>query len=183
MSDTESRDLTIEFIKSEEGVRYFTKWIKDYFKEIVKKSTVEGSNTKVDPALKALLMAHYKLTEEASKRLKEHSEIMMLENLCGLSLEQYINSNCENKIIWCPGQAIHAVDFLIFNEDKVIFLQVKNKNNTENSSSSKVRKNTCIEKWYRMDAKSGKHKWHLFTLIGHSLSEEAYLNFIKEKFK
>ncbi|NJK52451.1 MAG: SinI family restriction endonuclease [Leptolyngbyaceae cyanobacterium SU_3_3] len=41
-------------------------------------------------------------------------------------------------------------------------LQVKNRSNSENSSSSRVRINQPIEKWYRVDARTGLYRWSYF---------------------
>jgi hypothetical protein len=38
-------------------------------------------------------------------------------------------------------------------------MQVKNRSNSENSSSSQVRLGTKIEKWHWVDARTGKYMW------------------------
>jgi hypothetical protein len=39
---------------------------------------------------------------------------------------------------------------------------VKNRSNSENSSSSRVRINQLIEKWHRVDAGTGLYRWSYF---------------------
>src|SRR6059058_3167229 len=53
--------------------------------------------------------------------------------------------------IWCSGTSVKAVDFIHYDEknNEWNLLQVKNRDNTENSSSSKIRDNTTIKKWFR----------------------------------
>ncbi len=50
-----------------------------------------------------------------------------------------------------------SVDFV--SDAMVVFLQVKNRSNSENSSSSRVRIGTAIKKWFRVNASDGSHQW------------------------
>ncbi|MDR1192929.1 MAG: SinI family restriction endonuclease [Peptococcaceae bacterium] len=72
-------------------------------------------------------------------------------------------------------------------------LQIKNKSNSENSSSSNIRSGTNIEKWYRLGTKNvaGEkvpvYKWDdLNNLIESAsgfpcnLSEEDYVKYVEE---
>jgi hypothetical protein len=61
-------------------------------------------------------------------------------------------------------------------------LQVKNRSNSENSSSSSVRKGTTIRKWHRVNASNGVYYWkELNQLIGCSeLSEEEFSKFVRK---
>ena len=76
-----------------------------------------------------------------------------------------------------------------------IYLQVKNKNNTENSSSSAIREGTEIKKWYRLGtSRQGgicfpAYKWESLNEIINAnnfstkkcnLSEEAYITFVSK---
>lgn len=89
---------------------------------------------------------------------------------------------------------MRAVDFCFY--DGSFLLQIKNKSNTENSSSSAIRTGTTIKKWYRLGTRTSggikipDYKWDdLNTIINsHSiipsekcnLSEEVYQAFLKE---
>lgn len=80
---------------------------------------------------------------------KAHNFFMSAENIQGELLEEYIAENVKNfGWLWCSGNSIRAVDFC--KRDGSALLQIKNKNNTENSSSSAIRNGTKIEKWYRL---------------------------------
>jgi hypothetical protein len=61
-------------------------------------------------------------------------------------------------------------------------LQVKNRSNSENSSSSRVRINQPIEKWYRVDARTGLYRWFYFNEKYNSdrFSEENFVVFVRQ---
>ena len=90
------------------------------------------------------------LTEEQTR--KAHEMAMQSENLIGELLEEFINKQISPYgWIWCKGAVMVATDFYFQKIDgDELFLQVKNKFNTENSSSSKVRTGTNIQKWNRL---------------------------------
>lgn len=90
------------------------------------------------------------LNEEQTR--KAHEMAMQSENLIGELLEEFINKQIlPYGWIWCKGAVMVATDFYYQkpNGDE-LFLQIKNKFNTENSSSSKVRTGTKIQKWNRL---------------------------------
>ena len=60
-------------------------------------------------------------------------------------------------------------------------MQIKNRDNTENSSSSKIRENTNIQKWYRTKSKTGKTMWEEVPeqMKGLGLSEEGFKKFVE----
>ena len=77
---------------------------------------------------------------------------MSAENIQGGLLEEYINSVVTQfGWFWCAGNTMRSIDFCSSDET---FLQVKNKSNTENSSSSAIRAGTTIIKWFRLGTKS-----------------------------
>jgi SinI restriction endonuclease len=104
-----------------------------------------------------------------------HNLAMSAENLLGSLLERYIASVIEDGWIWCPGQTIFATDFIKYSPDsdeQWICLQVKNADNSENSSSSKIRQQfkqkgyeDSIQTWFR-----SRSKWSLS-----SLKSQVYL--------
>jgi hypothetical protein len=65
------------------------------------------------------------------------------------------------------------------------FLQVKNRSNSENSSSSSIRKGTAIKKWFRIEALTGKTHWDkLEDLTGVAgMSEAGFFKFIEKAIK
>ncbi len=74
---------------------------------------------------------------------------MSAENIQGKLLEEYIALKTKNfGFIWCRGSILRAVD--LCNSNGTCLIQLKNKSNTENSSSSAIRNGTDIQKWYRL---------------------------------
>mgnify|MGYP002985640299 CR=1 FL=1 len=153
-----------------------------------------------DPALENIV---YYATGEEKKQIKRmlvyHNLFMSAENIQGNLLEEYINNNIQKYgWVWCNGTVLQAIDFCSI--DGSVLLQIKNKNNTENSSSSKVRKGTTIEKWYRLGSRksNGKilpaYKWDILNDIINShvitdikpnckMTEDDYQNFLKQIIK
>src|SRR6059058_3472101 len=60
-------------------------------------------------------------------------------------------------------------------------LQVKNRDNTENSSSSKIRDNTTIKKWFRTYSQRDATNWDNFPdeVSSKNLNEEDFRAFVK----
>ena len=59
-------------------------------------------------------------------------------------------------------------------------LQIKNRSNSENSSSAAIRIGTDIQKWYRIKAESGHTNWDkLQKDTGVVLSEDDFYAFIR----
>jgi hypothetical protein len=117
---------------------------------------------------------------------------MSAENVQGLLLEEYIDANVSSLgWVWCKGSTMRAVDFCTMDGD--ILLQIKNKSNSENSSSSSIRNGTDIHKWFRLgtQTKAGKkypvYKWDdLNGIIAQAnngipeMSEDSYRQFIQD---
>ena len=111
-----------------------------------------------------------------------HRLSMGAENIIGLILEEYIHTKVL-KYGWatCWGSCIKAVDLCNKNGD---LIQIKNKDNTENSSSDKIRAGTTIQKWYRLSSRTGQTEWGaLNTMLGipasDKLSEEEFIQFAR----
>ena len=91
------------------------------------------------------------------------------ENIIGEYLELYIPSKTHNNRRWvhCVDSLVKATDFVKYDNEEWHFLQVKNRYNSENSSSAKIRKTIKerhgieIKKWYRM-RKNGTYDWSVF---------------------
>ena len=112
-----------------------------------------------------------------------HRLSMGAENIIGLILEEYIHTKVL-KYGWatCWGSCIKAVDLCNKNGD---LIQIKNKDNTENSSSDKIRVGTSIQKWYRLCSRTGATQWNtLNTMLGipasDRLSEEGFAQFARD---
>lgn len=88
-----------------------------------------------------------------------HQYAMAIENITGKLLEEYIDSVASSHgWYYCWGESLRAVDFFKPGDNPKL-LQVKNRNNSENSSSSDIRSGTPILKWHRMNANSGHKRW------------------------
>lgn len=142
---------------------YLDRWIEKYrkaesYSTQPRRAKPKGSCN--DPAVKAIVKIATGVSDEAaSKQESHHNLFMSAENIQGALLEEYIASGiAEHGWIWCKGNVLRAVDFCL-PHPKLRLLQVKNKSNSENSSSSSVRSGTIIEKWHRLGTKTeGKRK-------------------------
>lgn len=144
------------------------------------KRIANPTKTIADPLVLEILKKRIKDLSDNEIRLigVGHKVAMGAENIIGLILEEYIHS----KLIrfgWtaCWGNCIKAVDFCSTTGS---LLQVKNKSNTENSSSNKIRQNTDIIKWYRFNANTGKTNWQLLndiTRVNNLLTEKDFQEF------
>lgn len=117
---------------------------------------------------------------------REHLLSMGAENLVGDLLERYLASVMEPKgWIWCSGSMVKAVDFVKAPArpgGSWRLLQVKNRDNSENSSSSAIRNGTDIEKWHRTFSKRVGSNWAEFpdTTLRQHLSESAFKSYVRE---
>lgn len=141
-----------------------------------------------DPLIGVISKEYFKVeTFEIDNLLYGHKIAMAAENVTGSLLEEYIASVMEPLgWTWCSGKMIKASDFIKFpvaNTGKPHLLQVKNRSNSENSSSSAIRKGTTIDKWYRLEAASGATRWDKFpdTQGKKSLSEDNFQEFVKTR--
>lgn len=181
---------------------YIERWVKGYVDAIHNPPSLRTANPKsacTDPAIKVIVKATQDLTEdEATLGEINHNLFMSAENIQGNLLEEYIASKTHPYgFLWCYGNVLRAIDFC--NSDGSFFLQVKNKSNTENSSSSNIREGTSIEKWYRLGTRTrdglklpdykwvslnelvNEHKTKGHTLTPCTMSETDYQAFLREK--
>lgn len=120
---------------------------------------------------------------------KEHQLSMGAENMVGELLERYLASVLERHgWIWCSGAMVKAVDFVkppLVSGGTWTMLQVKNRDNSENSSSSAIRNGTNIEKWHRTFSKRPGSNWAAFpdASMRPLLSEGAFAAFVRQYLK
>jgi hypothetical protein len=122
--------------------------------------------------------------ENLERAKKEHLLSMGAENLVGELLECYLASVMEPLgWIWCSGSMVRAVDFIKppAAGGNWSLLQIKNRDNSENSSSSAIREGTDIQKWFRTFSKKAGSNWPAFpdTEIRPLVSEKTFLAFVK----
>ena len=178
--------------------RYIERWIKLYSDAEHDSPSQHRANPKAscsEPVIKKIVEIATDISEsEANEQERHHNLFMSAENIQGNLLEEYIATNIrELGWLWCRGNIFHAVDFC--NVTGTIYLQIKNKNNTENSSSSAIREGTEIKKWYRLGtSKRGgicfpAYKWQKLNEIINTnnlsakkcnLSEEDYITFVSK---
>jgi hypothetical protein len=137
-----------------------------------------------DSAVSMVLIEAFNYSEEDINRIKiEHKRAMSAENSVGALLERYIDSVLRHHgWYWCCGDFVKAVDFISRDQqDNWLALQVKNRDNSENSSSSAIRDGTHIQKWFRSFSRTGTTNWHDMPSLmqGYGLSEEGFLLYIR----
>lgn len=145
-----------------------------------------------DKLLRDILKAAYAVPDNMlDVAIRYHMEAMGAENFIGWILESYIACHAEPiGWVWCSGAVIRAVDFIKpIGAYKWRMLQIKNRSNSENSSSSRVRLGTTIEKWFRIYARNGATNWNTFPddELRKELSEDGFrdyiINWIRQNFQ
>lgn len=176
---------------------YLISWGDRYFNaKIPSQHQGTASKSPYDVMVYRLLSyeVNFPLDEDLAR--KTHEMAMQSENLIGELLKEFINSRiAQYGWIWCKGPCMVATDFY-YPGNPEIYLQVKNKFNTENSSSSKIRTGTSIQKWNRLTSKRvpgtdlATSNWEALRAIvfdeagirsnnRSALSEEGFADFIK----
>lgn len=140
-------------------------------------------STTPDPIVSEVLETYYSYpTRDRARLQKEHRDSMAAENTVGALLERYIASIVEPLgWVWCAGDCVTAVDFIKSADGGWATLQVKNRDNSENSSSSKVRVGTQIKKWHRSKSRSSETNWRNFPDLeaARLLSEHGFIQFVR----
>lgn len=164
---------------------YIDRWIKGYYDAIHNPPSKRTANPKsacTDPAIAVIVKATQGMTSaESTIGENNHNLFMSAENIQGNLLEEYIASKVRPYgFLWCDGNVLRAIDFC--NTNGSLLLQIKNKSNTENSSSSNIREGTSIEKWYRLGTRTRNgirypaYKWPVLNeLINQNRSEGHHL--------
>jgi hypothetical protein len=143
-----------------------------------------------DEMVSIILNEYFDVDSEKLDEVKrDHSLSMGAENMVGDLLERYIASVLEpHGWVWCAGSAVKAVDFIkapSLEGAKWQLLQVKNRDNSENSSSSAIRDGTDIGKWFRCFSTKPKTNWDNFPDkdMRIYLSEANFRSFVIEYLK
>lgn len=146
----------------------------------------KAPETVPDEMVSVILHSYFKIPESDLSRVqREHSLSMGAENMVGELLERYLASVLEPLgWIWCSGAMVKAVDFIKPSSqtgNSWRLLQVKNRDNSENSSSSAIRLGTSIEKWHRTFSKRQGSNWLAFPdeQLRPLLSEEDFKSFVR----
>ncbi len=155
-----------------------------YFSAYKRSDFPKAPGTIPDEAVSIVMRAACDYSVEQCERIKlEHQHSMCAENCIGALLERYLDSVLRpNHWYWCCGDFVKAIDFISRDTDgQWLALQIKNRDNSENSSSSAIRQGTTIQKWFRSFSKKPQTNWdNLPPLIqGYGLSEQAFLAFVE----
>ena len=151
--------------------------IKHYFVEGRKLMPLSFPQTSLDALIYQILNTYYDVpANQLDQAYTYHLQAMAAENSIGLLLERFIASVLEPiGWIWCSGSAVRAVDFIEPNTG--ILIQIKNRDNSENSSSSAIRQGSHIIKWFRLYSKKpGVDNWASFPLPEEQKDLTAFLN-------
>lgn len=146
----------------------------------------EKPQTVPDPLVSFILEHYFNVPEQNLEQARvEHQLAMAAENMVGDLLERYLAKMLEpTGWIWCAGSVVKSVDFIKSpsqDSDVWTVLQIKNRDNSENSSSGAIRKGTDIKKWFRTFSQTGKTDWPNFPdkeMCAH-LSEEGFQEYVK----
>lgn len=159
-------------------------WLKKYndsYENRISRRISKLPGTVADPIVSIIINARLTgLTAEHLEQIKyAHRLSMSAENIQGLLLEEFLAEQLAGYGWYhCWGGSVRHVDFC--NVDGSL-LQVKNRSNSENSSSSRVRINQPIDKWHRVDARTGSYRWSYFNdkYDTDCFSEENFVAFVQ----
>ncbi len=186
--DIPEYSCSINIRKGEDVTDFMTKWTIKFINGYKNRPSQRTSNpigTQHDPILDEIISARIKNTTEDLEAIKYgHRLSMSAENITGSLLEEYI-ATVLIKYDWhcCWGETMKSIDFC--NSDGQL-LQVKNSDNSENSSSKTVRDGTEIQHWFRRFSRTGDTNWPaLNDLVGITkdsvkLSEDSFRKFVRE---
>lgn len=139
-----------------------------------------------DEMVSIILVSYFGVAQEDVERVKrEHLLSMAAENMVGELLERYLASVMEPRgWVWCSGSLVRSVDFILPQVsigDDWRLLQVKNRDNSENSSSAAIRLGTDIKKWHRTFSRKTGTNWAQFPddEIRSELSEDEFKRFVR----
>lgn len=176
-------DIVFKIWESIDEGKNISGFFGNFLKGFQNRPSVRTSNptkTVSDPLVDSLLKAKIPSFSDFDIDLIRfgHRASMAAENITGLILEEYVHDSLI-KYGWscCWGNCIKAVDLC---SNKGDLIQLKNKSNTENSSSNKIRVGTEIKKWYRFNAYNGSTCWNELNAMTNTpslLSEEKFREF------
>lgn len=186
--DIPDYSCTIDIAK-EEGVEDFMKkWTRKYINGFKNRSSLRTSNpigTQHDSILDEIIAARIPHTTKDLELIRYgHRLAMSAENIAGSLLEEYIATELL-KYRWhcCWGETMKSIDFCNENGE---LLQIKNSDNSENSSSKTVRDGTPIKYWFRRFSRTGTTNWPaLNKLVGITdkkdmLTEDSFKAFVRK---
>ena len=158
-----------------------------YFSNRHKKTTPSIPVTVPDPMVSLIMIHFYGHSPLSAEKIKvEHQHSMAAENIVGELLEKYLAEKIEDLgWVWCAASLVKHTDFIKKTRDKWTLLQIKNRDNSENSSSAAIRDGTKIIKWFRTFSRTGESNWENFPdkRAVKILSEDDFKKFVINLFK
>lgn len=162
---------------------YIAWWLQKYADGLARRPSLRSGGlvtTTEDAAVRIVLEARSGRRGEQLNELTEgHRLAMAAENIVGDLLEEYVADHVAPRGWYCAwGSTMRDIDFC--SRDGVL-LQVKNRDNSENNASRRVRAGTQIRQWHRSKAHGGATLWpRLAEIVGEAnLSEEGFLGFVR----
>jgi SinI restriction endonuclease len=179
------RGKSIPSVGAEAGLKIFAE---RYFSYYRKSDFPAVPGTVPDEIVSIVMQEAYGYDTKHCEQIKiDHQHSMCAENCVGALLERYLDSALRPQgWHWCCGDFVKAIDFVRkTNDDKWLTLQIKNRDNSENSSSSAIRNGTPIQKWFRSFSKTGATNWEKLpeSMRGYSLNEQGFIDFVKNYLK
>ncbi len=166
---------------------FLEKWTEKFVRDWENRASQRTSNptgTKHDPILDEIISARLPDDSYDIAVIRYgHRLSMGADNITGSLLEEFIAFHILS-YGWhaCWGETMRSIDFCHENGQ---LLQIKNSDNSENSSSKTVRDGTKIKHWFRRFSRTGETNWpKLNELAGiedekKQLTEEAFKEFVK----
>lgn len=185
--DIPEYSCTINIKAGEDVSDFMKKWTNKFITGYLNRPSQRKSNpigTQHDHILDEIISARINHTSDDLENIKYgHRLSMSAENIAGGFLEEYIAQGLISQG-WhcCWGETMKSIDFC--NVDGQL-LQVKNSDNSENSSSKTVRDGTPIKHWFRRFSRTGATNWNaLNELVGieteeDKLSEDSFKEFVR----
>jgi hypothetical protein len=155
-----------------------------YFSGYRKSDLPVHPRTVPDEIVSMVMVEAFGYSQHDAERIKiEHQLAMSAENCVGALLERYLDRELRPYgWYWCCGSFVKAIDFIRRDQQGGwLALQIKNRDNSENSSSSAIRQGTIIEKWFRTFSRTGDTNWNNLPSLmqGYNLSESGFEEFVR----
>lgn len=154
-----------------------------YFTSKFTKVVPSIPQTVPDEMVSVILKKFYNHSIDKLNNIKiEHQHSMAAENMVGELLERYIDSILsKHGWVWCCAALVKHVDFIKEENNSIRLIQIKNRDNSENSSSKAIRDGTTIEHWFRTFSRTGRTNWDAFpdATLKSKLNEEGFVIFVE----
>jgi hypothetical protein len=160
----ESFETVMRFLEESGNAPHRDSVLEQYTRGVAWGGIPAPPQTVTDPVVYGIVFS--RMGNETAALLESRKWINAVEGAVGHLLERYIFSCASpHGWAWCAGSTVRATDFVKKTPSGWIQLQVKNRDNTENSSSTAIRNGTPIRKWFRFYSRSGKTNWDTLPVV------------------